>query len=145
MSHFITHCPACGSANRIPNQRVQESPRCGKCKHALLDGSPIHGTENNFDVLINGAIPTVVDFWAAWCNPCQAFAPVFSRIAEQQQGNMRFIKVDTQEQTALTNRYHIRSIPTIMVFRAGKRLDTLNGALPENQFSLWLEQVLENH
>ncbi|EGA70722.1 Thioredoxin 2 [Vibrio sinaloensis DSM 21326] len=142
MSTFNTRCPSCSGLNRVPNERVSESPKCGKCKAPLLDGSPIEGTEQNLDTLLSSSQPVVIDFWAPWCNPCVGFAPVFSDVANERAGNVRFVKVDTEAQQNIAAKYQIRSIPTIMVFKDGKRVDVINGALPKGQFDQWLNQAL---
>ncbi|MDF4702055.1 thioredoxin TrxC, partial [Vibrio parahaemolyticus] len=122
MSSFKTRCPSCGGLNRVPNERVAESATCGKCKSALLDGSPIEGTQDNFSALLQSDMPVVVDFWAPWCNPCVGFAPVFSDVAHEQAGTARFVKIDTEAQQQLAAQFGIRSIPTIMVFKNGQRV-----------------------
>ncbi|MCG9630186.1 thioredoxin TrxC [Vibrio sp. Isolate30] len=142
MSTFNTRCPACQGINRVPSERVSESPTCGKCKSPLLDGAPVEATSVNFSTLLNSDQPVVVDFWATWCNPCVGFAPVFSDVAAERNGNVRFVKINTEEQQQLAAQFAIRSIPTIMVFKQGKVVDTINGALPKGQFDQWLNQAL---
>ncbi|WP_038877325.1 thioredoxin TrxC [Vibrio jasicida] len=142
MSSFKTRCPSCGGLNRVPNERVAEAASCGKCKNALFDGAPIEGTVDNFSALLESNTPVVVDFWAPWCNPCVGFAPVFSDVAQELTGNARFVKIDTEAQQQLAAQFGIRSIPTIMVFKNGQRVDMINGALPKTQFDQWLNQAL---
>ncbi|USD44102.1 thioredoxin TrxC [Vibrio sp. SCSIO 43135] len=142
MSTFNTRCPSCSGVNRVPLSRISESPTCGKCQGQLLDGSPVEGTELNLDALLTSEHPVVIDFWAPWCNPCVGFAPVFSDVAAERKGQVRFVKVDTEAQQSISAKYQIRSIPTVMVFKHGKRVDMINGALPKGQFDQWLNQAL---
>ncbi|MCE0496036.1 thioredoxin TrxC [Vibrio salinus] len=145
MSAITTRCPHCKSLNRIPVNRLNEAPNCGKCQSKLLDGKPVEGTEENLSVLINSDIPVVIDFWATWCNPCVGFAPVFEDVSSDFTGKARFIKVDTEAQQQLATQFQIRSIPTIMVFHKGNRLDVINGALPKSQFTRWLNDALNKN
>ncbi|MCK6264922.1 thioredoxin TrxC [Vibrio sp. ZSDE26] len=142
MSTFNTRCPSCEGLNRIPNERISESPKCGKCQTPLLDGAAIEGTSSNLSALLQSDQPVVIDFWAPWCNPCVGFAPVFSDSAEQHNGQIRHVKINTEAQQELAAQYQIRSIPSIMVFKDGKRVDMINGALPKNQFDQWLNQAI---
>ncbi|MDA0148183.1 thioredoxin TrxC [Vibrio sp. LaRot3] len=142
MSTFNTRCPSCSGVNRVPLERVSESPNCGKCQQPLLDGAPIEATELNFAALMNSEQPVVVDFWAPWCNPCVGFAPVFEDVAQERAENVRFVKINTEDQQNLAMQHQIRSIPTIMVFKNGKRVDVINGALPKSQFNQWLNEAL---
>ncbi|MGF1755328.1 thioredoxin TrxC [Vibrio makurazakiensis] len=142
MTTFNTRCPSCNGVNRVPSERISESPTCGKCKNPLLDGAPVEGTSLNFQELMNSDQPVVVDFWATWCNPCVGFAPVFSDVAKERQGQIRFVKIDTEAQQQLAAQFQIRSIPTIMVFKNGQRVDMINGALPKSQFDQWLNQAI---
>ncbi len=70
------------------------------------------------------------------------FAPVFSDAATERKGNIRFIKIDTESEQSLATKFQIRSIPTIMVFKNGQRVDMINGALPKSQFDQWLNQAI---
>ncbi|MCW8331401.1 thioredoxin TrxC [Photobacterium sp. SDRW27] len=142
MTTMTTRCPHCKALNRIPTARVEEIASCGACNERLLDGKPVEGTTENFLSLIQGDKSVVVDFWAPWCNPCVGFAPVFEDVAADRNGDVRFIKIDTEAQQTLAAQYRIRSIPTIMVFKNGQMVDTINGALPKSQFDQWLNQAL---
>lgn len=141
MTMTTTRCPHCQSMNRLPIARVDATPNCGRCKMPLLQGKPIEGTAVNFNALLNGELPMVVDFWAPWCGPCTNFAPIFEELSTQETG-VRFVKVNTESQQQLGAQFHIRSIPTLMLFKNGKVIDTLNGALPKAQFKSWLAQAL---
>jgi len=138
MSQFTTRCPSCNSLNRVPVERVSDSATCGKCQSSLLDGAPVEGTSQNIQALLNGDQPVVIDFWAPWCNPCVGFSPVFEQTAAERKGAARFVKVNTEVEQQLAAQYQIRSIPTIMVFKNGQRVDMVNGALPKGQFDNWL-------
>ncbi|MDV7103545.1 thioredoxin TrxC [Vibrio sp. TH_r3] len=142
MTAFNTRCPSCNGLNRVPLQRVSEAATCGKCKSALFDGKPIEGTEANLAALLTSEQPVVIDFWAPWCNPCVGFAPVFQDVASERMGSMRFVKVDTEANQAIASQYRIRSIPTIMLFKNGKQIDMLNGAVAKTQFNQWLDTAL---
>lgn len=142
MSTFHSRCPSCGGLNRLPSERVSEHPTCGKCKAELLDGAPIEGTQDNFAHLLQSDVPVVVDFWAPWCSPCVGFAPVFQDVAAERKDKVRFVKINTEVEQQLAAQYQIRSIPTVMVFKQGQRVDVINGALPKGQFDQWLNQAL---
>ncbi|MDC9719544.1 MAG: thioredoxin TrxC [Gammaproteobacteria bacterium] len=142
MTSITSRCPHCQKNNRVPSERVNDDANCGVCKQPLFSGKPIAGTAANFNSLIQGEKPVVVDFWAPWCGPCVGFAPVFEQAANTRSDQLRFIKVDTQAEQMLGTQYNIRSIPTLMVFKNGKVIDQLNGALPQQQFDQWLNSAM---
>ncbi len=97
-------------------------------------------TEANFeDTLKKGGI-LFIDFWAAWCGPCRAFAPTFESAATKH-GDITFAKVDTEAQQGLAQAFEIRSIPTLAIFRDGILLGQNPGALPPDAFDKVIEQV----
>ncbi|GKX55189.1 thiol disulfide reductase thioredoxin [Leminorella grimontii] len=137
-----TLCPSCQTKNRVPEDRLEEDAKCGRCGHSLFDGEVINATASSFDALLNDDLPVVIDFWAPWCGPCRSFAPIFEDVAQERANSIRFIKVDTEAEPALSARFGIRSIPTIMVFKNGQRVDMLNGAMPKEPFNQWLDESL---
>ncbi len=142
MSQFQTRCPSCHGLNRLPTERINDGATCGRCKEPLLDGKPVEGTMDNLAALLNSDKAVVIDFWAPWCNPCVSFSPVFEDVAAERNGQIRCIKVNTEAEQQIAAQYQIRSIPTIMVFKNGQRVDMINGALPKGQFDQWLNQAL---
>ena len=137
---MLITCPHCATRNRVETARLAESPVCGRCAKELLTGAPVALDTANFDELIRGDLPVVVDFWATWCGPCRAFAPVFAAQAAKQR-DVVFAKVDTDANPELAARYAIRSIPTLAVFADGEIVQRLSGALPAAEFARWLQQA----
>lgn len=136
-------CPSCGAINRVPEERLQQRPVCGKCKNVLLNEQPLVATDASFQRLVDrNGLPLVLDFWASWCGPCQQFAPTFQTCAADFATQARFIKVDTETCPQTAARFQIRSIPTLMIVKNGKEVTRLSGALPKAQFVQWLNQQL---
>ena len=124
-------CPHCGATNRLPAARVDDAPTCGKCGQPLIDGQALDLNDANFDAVLRATrLPVVVDFWAAWCGPCQMMAPAFKQAAAQLKGRALLVKVNSDDNPALSQRFGIRSIPTLVRQQPGTETRWPSGALP---------------
>jgi thioredoxin 2 len=136
-------CGHCDSVVRLPSDRLKDGARCPKCHSPLFEGKPVELTEANFDRhLTRSTLPIVVDFWAPWCGPCIAMAPFYEATAQQLEPKLRFAKLNTQDVPAPATRLNIRSIPTLIVFRAGKEIARQSGSMDASTLTRWLNSVV---
>ena len=127
-------CPHCRTINRIPAARLADDPVCGRCGRALLDGRPIELGDADFDAVTQRTeLPVVIDFWAPWCGPCRSMAPQFEQAARQLKGRALLVKVNSDDSPQLSQRFSIRSIPTMVRLPKGREVDRRSGALPLGQ------------
>jgi thioredoxin 2 len=136
-------CPHCHAINRLQAARLRDGGSCGRCKQALFLGEPLALGQADFARHISkNDIPVVVDFWAPWCGPCKMMAPVFSQAAAQLEPQVRLVKVNTEEEQQLSAQYGIRSIPTLAIFKAGKEVNRVAGAMDLAGLLGWVRQQL---
>lgn len=94
------------------------------------------------ETVLDSSVPVLVDFWAPWCGPCRMVAPVVEEIATQYEGKIKVVKLNTDENAETASKYGIRSIPTLMIFKEGQRVDMVVGAVPKTTLSNTLEKHL---
>jgi len=136
-------CPHCLSVNNVPKKESYKKANCGKCKKSLLDTHPIELSDANFDeVVVNSDIPVIVDFWAPWCGPCKMMGPNFEKSAKNFPLKTLFVKVNTENEQNLGARFSIRSIPTLILFKDGKEIKRVSGALDENSLNALVQQYI---
>lgn len=136
-------CAKCFTTNRIPDDKDHSQAICGKCQKTVYSAKPVELGVKTFTPFIKrNDLPVIIDFWAAWCGPCQNMAPVFTKVA-QSSPTLLFAKVNTEQIQQVSADAGIRSLPTLVFFRQGKEVDRISGGLNEMQMRQWLIQSLK--
>lgn len=98
-------------------------------------------TLENFDSVVNGSLPVLVDFWASWCGPCRSLSPIVDEVADELAGKITVAKCNVDDNQDLAMKFGVMSIPTLVVFKNGEEIDRSVGALPKAR----LQALLEKH
>jgi thioredoxin 2 len=124
-------CQFCQTWNRIDATRAADRPKCGKCSRPILLDRPLKLTDETFDRTIATAeVPVLVDFYADWCGPCKVMAPYVDQLASKVTGRALVAKLDTDASPKTAQKFDIRGIPSVIVFRGGTAVSQQAGAVP---------------
>ena len=143
--NLILQCEKCGTRNRVPKSRLGDQAKCGKCGQLLAKPTfkPIEISDQTFNQEVLGVKGLVlVDCWAPWCGPCRMVAPVLDQLAREYAGRVKIVKLNVDENPRTSSQYAIRNIPTMLVFKDGKQINTLVGALPKAEIERHLQAVI---
>jgi thioredoxin 1 len=103
----------------------------------------LHVNDKNFaDEVLNAQLPVLVDFWATWCGPCRSISPIIEELAKEFTGRVKVTKLNVDESPATPSQYGVRGIPTLILFKGGKILDQIIGAVPKARLIAMIEKAL---
>ena len=152
----IQTCPKCGAKNRVDERAATVNQAvCGKCGEKLPEikatasgtsnGRPQVVTDVTFAtevVSASASLPVLVDCWAPWCGPCRMIAPVLDQLAAESNGRYKIVKLNVDENPQTSAQFQIRSIPTLLIFKHGKVVDQIVGAVPKQTIAARLNAQL---
>lgn len=143
LESVLIACPHCHALVRVPRARLEEHPRCARCKSEVLTGVPVELNARTFARHVSSAtFPVLVDFWAPWCGPCRMMAPVLDQAAREWSTRVQIAKLNTDENQEIAARFGIRSIPTLILSQGGREIARRSGASDLGSLSRWLHENL---
>jgi thioredoxin 2 len=136
----LTGCPHCGVRNRVP-AAAAGTPRCGRC-HRPLPWLARAGDDTFEEVVGRATLPVVVDLWATWCAPCRTVSPALEKVATDLAGTIKLVKVDIDAAPAISRRFTVQAVPTLMIMQNGSVLSRRTGATSAAHLRSWVEETL---
>jgi thioredoxin 2 len=141
----LIRCPSCGATNRVPLEKIMQGLQsvCGRCKTPLPVGNqPVTVTDATFAAEVERSpLPVLLDMWAPWCGPCRMVGPVVEELAKEMAGRVRVAKLNVDENPATAARFHVQSIPTLLVLKNGREIERIVGAQPKAAIVQRLQKV----
>jgi thioredoxin 2 len=136
-------CGHCGQINRLPESRAPMQARCGKCHAPIFGGHPIEVDQSAFERHVaHSDLPLLVDVWAPWCGPCRAMAPMFARAAQELEPRVQLLKLNSDEAPAVSARFGISGIPTLLLLQKDRELARISGAMDSQKIVAWTLSAL---
>ncbi|BBH68860.1 thiol reductase thioredoxin [Actinoplanes sp. OR16] len=140
MEPRIVSCPSCGKRNRVP-VNAKGTPSCAACKASLpwiVDAVDATYTT----VAVQSPVPVLVDLWAPWCAPCRQLSPALEQVARDLAGKVKLVKVNVDNAPALSRRFQIKAVPTLLLVRDGTVIARRTGAAPAPALRKWATHEL---
>jgi len=132
-------CPHCNTANRVKGARLNERPKCGRCKQELFIASPVDLHAANFESTIAlNEIPVVIEFWSPSCGYCQMMAPAYQQAAVQLEPRIRLGRVNTQAEPMIASRFAVQGTPTTIIFKHGREVARRAGVMDLGTLVGWV-------
>lgn len=137
----VVACPKCGQKTRV-RSAAEGVPHCPRCSTPLPWLTESGGSDFNA-VVEKSPIPVLIDFWAPWCGPCRMVAPAVEKLSSELAGKLKAVKVNTDLEPGLQERFGVRGIPTLVLMDAAKERDRVTGAMGFDALRRWVEPHLQ--
>lgn len=145
MTWTTVPCLSCGSSNRVEPDQVRRGlePVCGRCRTPLaVSAVPLEVTDRTFDEEVLGSpLPVLLDVWAPWCVPCRSMGPILDDVASTLTGQVRVVKLNSDQSPATASRLRIQGIPTLLVFKGGHEVARMIGVRDRDALLKKMEEV----
>jgi thioredoxin 2 len=150
LDDLLIRCLKCGANNRMPEERLNQTPLCGICHEPLIiakqQTKPVEVTDDSFSrEVLDSGISVLVDCWAPWCAPCRKLGPIIEELASDYANGVKIVKLNVDENPATATQYGIQSIPTMLLFKDGKLVNRLVGALPKEEIEKNLLSIIKTN
>src|ERR1700679_4007247 len=133
-------CPNCGKRNRVP-AAADGRPRCANC-HRWLPWVVDAGDLDFDEIVEKSTVPVLVDLWATWCGPCRMVSPALEQLARERAGSLKLVKVEVDSAPAISQRFGVRAVPTLLLIDHGQLVARQSGAAPVAALRDWLDQAV---
>ncbi len=143
---IYVRCASCKTLNRFPSDRVEKTPKCGKCKNPLqIPQGPVDATSSSFShEVLQWPGTVLVEFHAQWCGACRMMKPVLEELSHERAGILKIVMIDVDREPSISAQYRVHATPTLMLFQRGRKVNEIAGALSKEQLREWIDNSLRS-